>query len=103
MKTKGLEILLNEDYRAKTVQLNLALQKKIIHREGMNKRKTSWRTIGYYNGIESLLKGYIKLEIRNSDIKSLEEVIDKISELENKVDNIRKGIIQEELLEEKAS
>ncbi|NHB94824.1 DUF5405 family protein, partial [Photorhabdus cinerea] len=50
-----------------------------ISKEGKNISQERLQTIGYYPRLEQLIKKLILLEIRRDDIKSLQDMSDKIN------------------------
>lgn len=79
--------------------LNIQLSKKhlitsnshgfILNQRGVCKKtgKEKYCHIGYYSNLESLLKGYIDLEIKSCNATSLEEVVDNIKKLKKSLEN----------------
>ncbi|OCQ53615.1 hypothetical protein Ppb6_01241 [Photorhabdus australis subsp. thailandensis] len=56
-----------------------------INKEGKNIGQERLQTIGYYPRLEQLIKKLILLEIRRSDIKSLQDMRDKINQFATEI------------------
>ncbi len=56
-----------------------------INKEGKNIGQERFQTIGYYPRLEQLIKKLILLEIRRSDIKSLQDMSDKINQFATEI------------------
>ncbi|MCC8463875.1 DUF5405 family protein [Photorhabdus bodei] len=56
-----------------------------INKEGKNIGQERFQTIGYYPRLEQLIKKLILLEIRRADIKSLQDMSDKINQVATEI------------------
>ncbi|MEK9497114.1 DUF5405 family protein [Photorhabdus sp. P32] len=56
-----------------------------INKEGKNVGQERLQIIGYYPRLEQLIKKLILLEIRRDDIKSLQEMSDKINQFATEI------------------
>lgn len=65
---------LNENYRLRSIPLNIVLEKKHIRKSG----KESWKTEGYYPDLEQALTGMLNRRIEESDAGSVKEVVNEI-------------------------
>jgi hypothetical protein len=72
------------------------IQHKIHNKEGAEGAK-EWKTVGYYNNIESAIRGYCKRSQRSSKIQGWDEFCLLEEELIEEVKNLSK-LINEQLL-----
>ena len=86
-----MRIKIDDTYSITTDPMNYILTKKKVVQDGVNKGNVYYEAEGYYSTLSGALKGYLVKELRSSDCESIPEVLDKIEELENKIDNILKG------------
>ncbi|AWK42650.1 hypothetical protein GPY51_10835 [Photorhabdus laumondii subsp. laumondii] len=56
-----------------------------INKGGKNIGKERLQTIGYYPRLEQLIKKLILLEIRRDDIKSLQDISDRINQVATEI------------------
>lgn len=59
--------------------------------EGENKGQVYYNPIGYYGTITAALKGYKELKIRSSNVTTINELMQLIEDLDNKIETLLKG------------
>lgn len=83
-----MNIQLDENYKIISDPLNYILQEKRIAEKGKNEGKEIWVNAGYHGTLQSALKGYIRKNIQNSDIDTVEGLIDRMNKLEETVKQV---------------
>ena len=78
-------IQLNDQYRLNSDALNIVLAEKTIAEKGINAGQEVWKTLGYYPNLQSAVKGCLNHDIMARDLRGVNEVIDRIDELEEKI------------------
>lgn len=92
-----MKIQLDENYRITTDPLNFILEEKRIAQSGKNKGNEIWVNIGYFGTLRPLLKDYIKTNIKNSNIDTIEGVLARMDELEENINKCTSTKTIEEL------
>lgn len=67
-------ISLNNEYLLKSDSLNYILCKK-VKKKNDDANSDEYSVVGYYNSIESAAKRIVETELRESDCKTLEELL----------------------------
>lgn len=83
-----LNVELDGNYKITSDSMNYILQERKIVLEGDSKGKEYFTNIGYYNSLNSLLKSYSELSIRNSDAKTIKEILKIVKETKTKIDKL---------------
>lgn len=86
-----LNIQLDKKYRIVSDTSNYIIQAIGAVREGKNKGNETITVEGYYGSLESALKGYKKLLIRESDITTVDELLKALKRIDEKIENILGG------------
>lgn len=98
-----MPLFLGENYKIESDELNVTVYKKSdttsVRSERMRKMheakgrvltgKQTWGVKGYYSTIKSALHGIIDQEIRDTNLKDIQTVINKIDELHSLIDNLK--------------
>lgn len=89
-----VDIRIDEDYKITSDEYQYILQEKKVKKNSKDKEnigETYWVSRGYHGSIESALKGYKKVKIHHSDIKNIEQLLNKIEEIDKKIESVLKG------------
>ena len=86
-----LNIQLDKKYRIVSDTSNYIIQAVGVVREGENKGKETITVSGYYGSLESALKAYKRLLIRESDITTVDELLRTLKEIDIKIENVLRG------------
>lgn len=86
-----INIILDSKYKLVSDSRNYVLQKMGKVQEGENKGDDTLTNEGYYGSLESALKSYKQLLIRESDIRNIEELLAAIKEIDKKIEKVLGG------------
>lgn len=86
-----LKITLDKKYKLVSDSKNYMIQKVGQVQDGEKKGDETITTMGYYGSLESALKNYKELLIRESDIETIEELLSTIKEIDKKIEKILGG------------
>ena len=75
-------------WKVEADSLNVILLKKRTRKSREGKTYQDWETIGYYSTPANALKGLVNYEVRETELKDLQTVVDKIVELEKQIDGL---------------
>lgn len=70
-----MEIKLNDEYRITADDKQYILNKVSVFKEGKNIGKENLVAVSYHTTLESLLKNWCRIDLRQSDCSSFKEVI----------------------------
>jgi hypothetical protein len=70
-----LELQINQDYRIRTDEYNIILEKSRIPETGNMKGQIVWDTMGYYPDFDWAFRAMIKCNIFKSDLRDIESII----------------------------
>jgi len=85
-----MEIRLTNDYKLVTDSLNYILQKRNVvkNKDSENYGNETWSSIGWYGKLEHLVNKLIELEIKQSDVDQLHELITVVLDVEKRIVDI---------------
>ena len=91
-----MNIKLTDTIRVETDDLNYKLIETVVVTEGGKGKKAKVENVGterdnilgYYGSLQSALKGFMNLEIKRCDAKTIQEVLDNIKRIEKTIDKI---------------
>lgn len=81
-------IIVNENYRIATDEMNFAAQYKGASKDP---EKTNWRLVGYYGDLAGAVKAIIEFEARRrlgADTYSLREAVDEINAIKADIEEL---------------
>lgn len=85
-------MIISEDYKIITDDLNFILMKKYIKQKKKGEENKpdeyGFRPYGFYPSIKSALKDMVAKEIRGDGFKDFESIVSKIDELEETIENL---------------
>lgn len=82
---------IEDDYQIVSDSMQYILQERKVVGEGDNKGNEYWTNEGYYGKIYQALKGYKELQIRNSSVTTVGELMDLIRKLDKKIEALLLG------------
>lgn len=89
-----MKLIIDDNYQIVSDPMQYILQEKKIIKESKEENKVGteyYDNIGYYGKIVQALKGYKELEIRKSDVTSIDELMALIYKLDKKIDDLLKN------------
>lgn len=86
-----MQIKIDDKYQIGSDARQYILQECKTVLEGDRKGETYLDSVGYYNTIYSALKAYKEAQIRNSDVTTIDELMDLIKELDVKIETLLKS------------
>jgi hypothetical protein len=90
-----MNIRLTDDYKLVTDPHNYVLQKRNVvqDKESENYGKETWNSIGWYARLEYLVNKLIELEIKQSDVTQMKELIAVVRDVESNIVGKLEGIV----------
>lgn len=82
-----MDINIDDEYKIGSDSLQFTLRKK-----GFIKDKISYTTVGYFPSLSGVLKSYKKEKLLRSECTDFDEVLTKVLELDNKIEEISKQL-----------
>ena len=86
-----MKILIDNKYRIASDSMQYILQEKKTVREGEKEGEEYWVNVGYYGKIYNALQSYKELQIKNSNVTTIDELMKLIKNLDNKIEQLLKG------------
>ena len=86
-----MKIKVDSKYQIISDPVQYILQEKKIAREGDKKGDEYWVNVGYHGAITSALKSYKELQIRNSEVTTVDELFKLIKKLDQKIEKFLGG------------
>lgn len=86
-----MKIKIDDKYQISSDARQYLLQETKTVLEGDRKGETYEDTLGYHNTITGALKAYKELQIRNSDVTTITELMDLIKKMDRKIETLLKG------------
>lgn len=83
-----MQIKIGENHRVITDPYNYILQEENTIEKGDNKGERVWRNVGYYSNFRQAIESYINKELKLSDAEGIEEVLNKLEQLEEDIQNL---------------
>jgi hypothetical protein len=77
-EVKTLELQINLEYRVRTDEFNIFLEKRRIVKEGKSAGQEAWDNIGAYPDFNWAYRGMVKHGILRSDLQGVQAIIDAI-------------------------
>ena len=79
---------IGKHYKVESDRNNVTLFKK-----GKNKKTgaDTWHTEGYYPTVKAALHGMVEIEIKETELKDLQTVLTKITELHNLIETLERS------------
>lgn len=84
-----MKIKIDNKYQVTADSMNYILQEK---KTSKDKEKDYVVNAGYYGTITNALKAYKKIQIRNSDVTTINELLKFIKEIDKKIELVLKGV-----------
>lgn len=89
-----MQIQLNKNFQVATDTYNFMLQKKRVIESGKSAGEKYWDTLSYHASIEGALVKYLDYNIKNSNVESIEELIEYIKELKSEIYEILEPLMK---------
>lgn len=86
-----MKLIIDENYRIASDSMNYVLQERKISLDGKNKGEEYLINVGYYGKIYHALQAYKELQIRNSDVSTIEELITLIKDIDKNIEKFLGG------------
>jgi len=86
-----MNIRLDDKYRIVSDRYNVILQEVKIRATGNNIGEEYHENYGYYGTVTACLKAYKELLIKESDVTTIQELVERIEEIDKKIGEILKG------------
>lgn len=86
-----MKIQIDDKYQITSDSMNYILQEKREVKEGKDKGEVREVTLGYYGTITNALQGYKELQIRDSDVTTIDELMKLIKDLDKKIETLLGG------------
>ena len=87
-----IDIRLGENHRITSDSMNYILQERKEVLEGKTRGEEYFINLGYYSTISSLLESYMELCIRNSEAKSMKEILDLVKKIREEIRDLLGGV-----------
>lgn len=87
-----MRLVINEDYMITSDSMQYILQERKVVVEGDNKDKEYWVNVSYHRQLTSVLQSYKDLQIRNSDVTTIDELMRFVKALDKKIETLLEGI-----------
>ena len=87
-----MRLKLDDEYVITADSSCYTLQRSTIGKEGKNKDKEVNYPVGYFGTLESGLKAYKELRVKQSDATTIQEVLEIVKGIDRKIENILGGI-----------
>ena len=87
-----LDIQIDKDYKITSDPRNFMLQRRTVPKEGKEKGKANWSTLSYHGTIESVLRAYKTLNIKESDATSIAMLLNEIEKIDKTINKVLKGV-----------
>lgn len=84
----GFQVVLDDDYRIAKDAHQYLLQEKKMGLTGKSKDKEIWKSLTYHGSVASALKKYMNIQIGNSNIGSINDLLHRIREIEKHIDKV---------------
>jgi len=81
-------MLIGKNWKIEADELNVILYKRQGQKLG-EKAKYQWKAIGFYSTVANALKDLVNYEIRATGLKDLQTVVNKIDELNKRIDGLK--------------
>lgn len=86
-----MKIQIDDNYQIVSDSMQYILQETKEVMEGENKGLPYVTNVGYYGKIYSVLRSYKELQIRNSNVTTIKELMDLIKSLDEKIEALLKS------------
>lgn len=86
-----MKLVLDNRYQITSDEYNYILQERKTTKTDDGETKEYEVNIGYYSTITNALKGYKELQIRTSNVATVNELINLINELDEKIEKFLRG------------
>ena len=86
-----MKIQIDNKYQITSDSMQYILQEKKRTKDKDGEMKEYEVNVGYYGTISMALKGYKELQIRNSDVLTVNELVKQIRELDEKIERLLGG------------
>lgn len=73
-----MELQINNNYRVRTDELNVMLEKRRVAQKGKSEGTEVWETVGYYPEFEWALREMLRRGILQSDLYGVKAIVDAI-------------------------
>lgn len=84
----GFQVVLDDDYRIAKDAHQYLLQEKRTGLEGKSKGKEIWTVASYHGSVASALKKYKEIQIGNSNITTIDELLHRINQIDKHIDKV---------------
>ena len=86
-----MELKIDDNFKISSDSMQYILQQRKIVAEGDRKGKEYYTNLGYYGKIYHALQDYKELQIRNSNVTTVEELMELIKNLNIKIETLLKS------------
>lgn len=86
-----MKLKIDNRHQISSDSMNYILQEKREIKEGKDKGEMREVTLGYYGTITNALQAWKELQIRKSNITTIDELMKLIKELDNKIETLLGG------------
>lgn len=86
-----MKIQIDKRYQIISDSMQYILQEKRKGKDKHGKVKEYEVNVGYYGKIYNALQGYKELQIRNSNVETVDELMKLIKELDEKIERLLRG------------
>ena len=87
-------MLIGDKYKVESDELNITLFKKRVSKKSS---KVQWGIIGFFSSVKEVLKFLVNLEVRESTLKDLETINERIDKLFGLIKSLE--LVQDKLRE----
>ena len=85
-------MFIGKDWKISSDKLNVILSKRKTRKSKKDGNTyEDWEEIGYYSTVSNALKGLVNFEVKETGLKDLRVVVDKINELGKQIDQATSG------------
>lgn len=91
-----MQILINENWRVTADHYNYILERKNINQKADSKKfgEEYWVSDGFYSSVEDCFSGYLDKKIKESDVKSIKELIQLVNDTRQEIEGLRQELTE---------
>lgn len=75
-------------YKIESDDVSITLYESYIGKKGKSEGEEQWKAIGWFSTFKGVMSKLIDLEVKKTELKDLETIIEKIDELKNMISEI---------------
>lgn len=84
------KMLIGKKWKLESDDMNVILSKRRTRKSKDGKSYQAWGTVGFYSTVANALKDLVNYEVRATELKDLQTVVNKIDELGKQIEQATK-------------